>query len=185
MHCPLTKIRTNKKKITQYNIITTFFPPLHYIFQLSSMSTIPVVTLPPLVWLYLFQFVFISWCEPSRARLVPVNSSWAKILHSLHRQSSCQFRIISYNLKKYYPYCSRHRYLLLPCGSVSTRFPKKMQAIYLDTIKSSLRNKTYHFYNYEEVSTALRVFSRFPYFTTMFSHVCCNYSGITMKHSCI
>ena len=138
---------------------------------------------PAELYPHLFSFILPSWCHSDKSKYALVHSSWSTMLQRLLHTSSCKFRIISYNLRRYFPYCRRHRFLLLPCGSIYTRFPKKMQAIYLDTIRRNLKHKSYHFYSYAEVSKALQFFSQFQHFREMFSHVCCSYSGITMNHA--
>lgn len=133
--------------------------------------------------LLISEFLSKSVCEPHTRKLYSViNRQWNRVYRDPKWQRKCTHRFIPYKLQKFYQYCTQHNFLLLPSGSIRTLFPKKMQEIYLDMLYGRTRNKSYHFYQYTEIKTALSYFNRFPQFSENFSHICCNSSGITMKH---
>lgn len=133
--------------------------------------------------LFICEFLSRSICEPdTRTCYRLLSKIWYKSYCNPLWSRNCRYRRIKYKMEKYYNYCASHRHLLLPDGPLRTLYPKLMQEIYLDAWYRRCQNKSYHFYNYDEIQQALCYFQKYTEFKHNFSHICCNCSGITMKH---
>lgn len=125
---------------------------------------------------FILDFTYKTYCSNQISIYSLVNKNWYLVC----KKNSYLKKNCSLNYRYNFPYCKKHFKIIFPEGSVKTFYPNIYSRMYKN-IQIQKSNRSYHFYNYQEVKRALRFFNQFPYFINKFERICCNYSGITMK----